>query len=279
MELSGKVLAQVVLEDIKERVLRLAEKNTIPELAIITVGGEESWLSYVSQKIKTAERLGIKAKLIQLNSNDEDKLLSTLEQLNTDKNVHGIIVQRPIPKDFNRKKVIDGIKNEKDIDGFRDDSLYTVPVLLAIQHFIREAYQVITASDLERVLINQSVCVVGKGETAGGPATKWLSTLGAAYTIIDTKTKNPCQELKKADLIISAAGKSGVIKKECLKKNVILIGVGTHKEDGKLKGDYEIEDIKNIAKFFTPTPGGVGPLNLAYLFQNLLKAAELQSAE
>lgn len=277
MELSGKVLAEVVLEDIRQRVLRLAKKNTIPELAIITVGGEESWLSYVSQKIKTAQRLGIKANLIQLSSEDESKLLSTLTQLNSDKNVHGIIVQRPIPRSFDRKKVITGIKNEKDIDGFRDDSLYTVPVLLAIQHFIREAYQVITASDLEKVLINQSVCVVGKGETAGGPTTKWLSTLGAAYSIIDTKTENPCQELKKADLIICAAGKSGIIKKECLKKNVILIGVGTHKEDGKLKGDYNVEEIKEVAKIWTPTPGGVGPLNLAYLFQNLLKAAELQS--
>lgn len=277
MELSGKVLAEVVLNDIKERVLRLANKNIIPELAIITVGGEDSWLSYVSQKLKTAEKLGIKATMIQLAGDNEEELLRTIDTLNHDQNVHGIIVQRPIPKEYDRKKVVDAIKKEKDIDGFRDDSPFTVPVLLAIQHFIREAYGVLTASDLEKVLKNQAVCVVGKGETAGGPATKWLSTLGAVYSIIDTKTKDPCQELKKADLIICAAGKSGVIKKECLKKNVILVGVGTHKEDGKLKGDYEVSEIQDIAKVWTPTPGGVGPLNLSYLFQNLLTAAELQT--
>ena len=135
----------------------------------------------------------------------------------------------------------------------------------------------ITASDLKKVLINQSVCVVGQGETAGGPAIEWLSTLGAVYSIIDTKTKDPCQELKKADLIICASGRSGVITPACLKKNVILIGVGTHKENGKLTGDYNVEEIKDIAKCWTPTPGGVGPLNLAYLSQNLLTAAEKQA--
>lgn len=277
MELSGRVLAESVLDDVKNRVLRLKKIGTIPELAIVTVGGEDAWLSYVSQKLKTAERLGISANLIHLSGNNENELLSTLKKLNKDKKVHGIIVQRPIPKDYNRNKVINAIKNIKDVDGFRSDSLYIVPVLLAIKHFIREAYGVTTASELKKVLKNQSVCVAGKGETAGGPTIKWLSTLGAVYTIIDSKTKDTCQELKTADLVICAVGKSGVVRSDCLKKGVILIGVGTHKENGKLTGDYNIDEIKNVAKVWTPTPGGVGPLNLAYLFQNLLAAAEKQT--
>lgn len=276
MELSGRVLAETVLADVKKKVLRLTKNGTIPELAIVTVGGEDAWISYVSQKEKTAQRLGIKTNLIHLSAANERELLDTLKKLNEDKKTHGIIVQRPIPKEYDRQKVVQVIENIKDIDGFRSDSLYIVPVLLAIQHFIREAYGVITASDLEKVLINQSVCVAGKGETAGGPATEWLSTIQAAYTVIDSKTKDPCQELKNADLVICAVGKSGVIKPECLKKGVILIGVGTHKENGKLIGDYNVEEIKDIAKAWTPTPGGVGPLNLAYLFQNLLTAAEKQ---
>lgn len=277
MELSGKVLAQLVLEGVQTDVLRLAKMGSIPELAIITVGGEDAWLSYVSQKQKTAEKLGIHANLIHLSGESEEELLKKLEELNRDPKTHGIIVQRPIPRAYNRKKVVDAITPVKDVDGFRGDSIYIVPVLLAIQHFIREAYKVITASDLKKVLINQSVCVVGKGETAGGPTITWLSSMQTHFSVIDSKTKNPCKNLKEADLIISASGRSGVIMPECLKKGVILIGVGTHKENGKLTGDYTVDDIKNIARAWTPTPGGVGPLNLAYLFQNLLTAAKKQT--
>lgn len=279
MEISGRVLADGVLAGVKERVLRLTEKGIIPELAIVTVGGEDAWLSYVSQKLKTAGRLGIRANMIHLSGDNENELLKTLEGLNKDHNIHGIIVQRPIPKSYDRERVITSIENEKDIDGFRSDSNYIVPVLLAIQHFIREAYGVTTASDLKKVLINQAICIAGKGETAGGPAIEWLSSLGLTFTVIDSKTEDPSLQLKNADLVICAVGKSGVIKPECLKPGVILIGVGTHKENGKLTGDYNVDEIKTIAKVWTPTPGGVGPLNLAYLFQNLLTAAEKQTSK
>jgi len=277
MEMSGKVIAEEILSDVRERISKLNEKGTIPELAIVTVGGEEAWLSYVSQKLKTAERLGIKTQLTKLDGNSEEELLNTIEQLNKDKNVHGIIVQRPIPKQFDRRKVIEGIAPLKDIDGFRDDSIYIVPVLLAIQRFIREAYGVLTASELEKVLINQSICVAGKGETAGGPTIEWLQALKIPFKVIDSKTTDVESILKHSNLVICAVGKSNVIKPEFLSKGVKLIGVGTHKEDGKLKGDYNVEEIKDIASAWSPTPGGVGPVNLAYLFQNLIAACEKQT--
>lgn len=277
--MSGRKLAEPVLEDVKSRVARLGKKNIIPELAIVTVGGEDAWFSYVSQKLETAKKLGIRTRAISLNGKSEDELLEIVRNLNEDRNVHGIIVQRPIPKNFDRKKITNAIDPAKDIDGFRDDSPYEVPVVLAVVEFIRQAYGVITASDLEKVLIKQSICVVGKGETAGGPATKWLYSKRAVPTIIDTRTKNPCQVLKNADLIISASGKKGVIKKECLKSGVVIIGIGTHKENGKPVGDYDVEEIKTKARAWTPTPGGVGPLNLAHLFENLLTATEKQVSE
>lgn len=277
MELSGRKLAEDVLGNVKARVLRLAKKETIPELAIVTVGGEDAWFSYVTQKLKTAERIGIKTKLISLDGKSEDELFKIVQELNESKSVHGIIVQRPIPASFNRERIVSAIKTMKDIDGFRSDSPYTVPVVLAVQHFIKEAYGVTTASDLKKVLVNQSVLVVGKGETAGKPTTKWLNSERADYNTINTKTKDPCQYIKKADIVISAVGKSHVIDPKCLKKGVVLIGIGIHKENGKLVGDYDEEQIKSIAKAYTPSPGGVGPLNLAYLFQNLVTAAEKQA--
>lgn len=275
--MSGKIIAEEILSDVRDRISKLNAKGTIPELAIVTVGGEEAWLSYVSQKLKTAERLGIKTHLIKLSGENEQELHAAIQELNGNANIHGIIVQRPIPKQYDRKKVIEGIAPVKDIDGFRDDSIYIVPVLLAIQRFIREAYGVITASELEKVLINQSICVAGKGETAGGPAIEWLASINAKFSVIDSKTTDAKSILQNSTLIISAVGKSNVIKPEFLKSGVVLIGVGTHKEDGKLVGDYKVDDIKNIAKAWTPTPGGVGPVNLAYLFQNLITACEKQT--
>lgn len=276
--MSGKIIAEEILNDVRERILKLNNQEVIPELAIVTVGKEEAWLSYVSQKLKTAERLGIKTNLIKLTGEDEEELHNTIKVLNENKNVHGIIVQRPIPKQFDRKKVIEGISPVKDIDGFRDDSIYIVPVLMAIQRFIREALRVTTASELEKVLLNQSVCIAGKGETAGGPAIEWLQTLKVPFQVIDSKTTDVESILKKSTLIISAVGKSNVIKPEYLSKGVILVGVGTHKEDGKLKGDYNVDEIKDKASAWSPTPGGVGPVNLSYLFQNLITAAEKQTS-
>lgn len=277
MELSGKKLAEPILADVKERVLRLEKNGTIPELAIVTVGEEDAWISYVAQKVKTAEKLGIKTRIINLDGDNEEKLQETVKDLNENKNIHGIIIQRPLPKSYNREKLLALTDPEKDIDGFRDDSPHTTPVVLAVENFIRQANGVITASDFQKVLINQSICVVGKGETAGSPVIEWLSSIKAGFSIIDSKTIDPCLELKKADIVISAIGKSGVVKLECLKKGAVVIGIGIRREGGKLMGDYDESEIKDVTKAYTPTPGGVGPLNLSYLFQNLVTAAENQA--
>lgn len=277
MELSGKMLAMPILGNIRVRTKKLAEKGITPNLAIVTVGGEDAWFSYVSQKQKTAERLGINPLIIHLEKTQEKKLLKTVSELNADANIHGIIIQRPLPKSFDREKVVDVISPLKDIDGFRNDSNHIIPMVLAVEHFIKEAFGVITASDLRKVLINQAITVVGKGETAGRPILEWLGKLKIKAHVIDSKTENVFAILKKSDIIITGIGKSNVIKDEYLKEGVVLIGIGIHKEDGKLVGDYDPEKIKKFAKAYTPTPGGVGPLNLAYLFNNLLDAAESQS--
>lgn len=278
MELSGRELAKPILENLKDRVQKLNSRGTIPELAIITVGGEDAWFSYVSQKQKTAQRLGIKTRIIHIEQDEEEKLLSTVQDLNDDPNIHGIIIQRPLPKHFNREKAVDIIAQEKDIDGFKTNSNYIIPIVLAVENFITHAYGVLPGSDLQKVLINQYITVVGKGETAGTPVIKWLDTLGLQIHIIDSKTKNIHEILQKSDLVISGVGKKDIIKKDFLKKGVVLIGIGLNKYDGKLVGDYHENEIKSIAKAYTPTPGGVGPLNLAYLFKNLLDAAEIQTA-
>jgi methylenetetrahydrofolate dehydrogenase (NADP+)/methenyltetrahydrofolate cyclohydrolase len=182
-----------------------------------------------------------------------------------------MIVQRPLPDSINKQNVTNAIDSEKDIDGFAPESKYEVPVWLAAKK--------LTAESLWNLNINKNwrelkFVVVGKGETAGGPTIRGLRKLGVEPEIVDSKTQNPDEAIKKGDIVITCAGKPGIINSGNIKNGAILIGVGTRGEDGRLRGDYNEEEIKDIAASYTPTPGGVGPVNLSYLFQNLIDAAE-----
>lgn len=278
MVIDGRKLAEPIIEKIKKDIEELKEKGVTPQIAIVTLGPAAAWESYVGQKIKLAEKLEIKSTLINLTLTErEDALLETVEKLNSDASVHGIIVQRPMPIHFDREKIVDAIKKEKDIDGFRSDSDYKVPAWLATEEIIRHIFGVPAASKYQTGPSNQAILIVGKGETAGSPIIKELTALGLNPSVIDSMTKNPESLMREADIIITAVGKENVLRAQNLKNGVVLIGIGTHKNaSGKLTGDYNEEGIKNIAKAYTPTPGGVGPLNLAYLFKNLIEATKNQ---
>lgn len=279
MVIDGRKLSEKIIQEIEKDAAELAAKNIIPKIAIVTLGPEDSWASYVGQKIKLAQKLGIKSELINLSLDErEDSLLKTLERLDNDPSIHGIIVQRPMPTSFDRQTITNAIKKEKDIDGFRNDSEYKVPAWLATEEIIRHVFGVPTASKLQNGPSNQAILIVGKGETAGAPIISELGSLGLKINVVDSKTENPETLFKNADVIITAVGKENVVEAQNLKKGAVLIGIGTHKNSqGKLTGDYNEEEIKNIAKAYTPTPGGVGPLNLAYLFKNLIEATEKQT--
>lgn len=271
MKISGTKLAEKVVEELKQDIAELKEKNITPGIAIITVGHDGPWKVYVKAKQKIADNLGISIKHINLSKADTDTIIEEIKKQNSNENIHGIIVQRPIPKELDREKINNAIDIKKDIDGFRKDSIYEAPVWLAVKKILQKISQ---NHDLSGWLNQKSITVIGKGETGGGPVISNLKKIGINPEIIDSKTKNPNKTIKRSDIVISATGKKSIINHKNIKIGVILIGIGTHIENGKLFGDYNEEEIRDIASFYTCTPGGVGPLNLAFLFKNLIKAAE-----
>lgn len=274
MKIDGRQLASQILEDLKKRVEELKKEGIVPHLYVILLINDPSTLSYIKQKRLKSEEIGAKITIDDSNPNiTSEQLLKKIENLNKDKSVHGIIVQRPLPKRFNNEEITNAIIKEKDVDGFRVDSLFGIPVGLAIIEILKKSHP----DNFKYWLEQQNITVIGKGFTAGGPIIRTLNNLSITSNVISSKTTSPEEILKRSDIVISAVGKANIVKPENLKEGAILIGVGMHTENGKLKGDYEDEDIENKVLFYTPTPGGVGPVNVSCLMRNLVEACEKQT--
>lgn len=275
MKIDGKQLASEIFKDLNERVKKLKAREIIPNLYIILLSDDISSLSYVRQKQLRGGEIGVKITLDRENPEiSTEKLSEKIEKLNKDENIHGIIAQRPMSPQIKEEKIAAAIVPEKDVDGFNPNSKFGVPVALAVLKLLETAHP----QNFNDWLKSQKTTVIGKGITAGKPIIKKLQKLGIEPLIVGSKTRNKKEILKNSDIIVSAVGKPNVFRSSEIKNGAILIGVGLHKEtDGKFHGDYNEEEIKNIASFYTPTPGGVGPVNVAMLMKNLVEAAENQS--
>lgn len=275
MEINGKEIASEILGDLKQRVDKLKEKGIVPNLYIILLSNDQSSASYVKQKQLRGEEIGVKITLERVSQNiTTDALIRKIEKLNNDISVHGIIVQRPMPKNLDEEKIEASVTPEKDVDGFNPNSKFSVPVAMAVIELLRRTH----LNDFEGWLKTQKITVVGRGLTAGGPIIKTLRKMGMEPTVISHETENP-QELKsESDIIISAVGKPNIVSDLEIKRGAILIGVGMHREeDDRFHGDFDEEEIKDKASSYTPTPKGVGPVNVSMLLTNLVRACEEQS--
>lgn len=288
MRIDGREIAKGIFEDLKKRVAKLREKSVTPHLVVFLAGDDPASSTYVRQKELKAIEIGAKATIYHLpNSTTEEKLLSIISKLNNDPTVHGIIIQRPLPDHINEEKIDLAVDPKKDIDSFHPNSPHSTPLAQAVIRILKETHCQTARSDLVKVrpcqgrtsfrewLNVQKIVVIGKGKTGGGPVIQMLRKMDVEPKIIDSKTQNPKEVTKNADIIISTVGKPNIVKADMIKKGVILVSVGLHRgEDGRLHGDYEESEIKNIASFYTPTPRGVGPVNVACLLDNLVSAAE-----
>lgn len=276
MIIDGKLIASQILSDLKARVDVLKDLQGItPHLYVILLINDASTLSYIKQKKLKTEEIGAKITIDDSNPKiTTSELLAKIEMLNIDKTIQGIIVQRPLPQGLDEEKITSAIDPEKDVDGFHPNSKFKIPVGLAVLEILKNVHK----ENFKEWLSVQKIAVIGKGLTAGGPIIKTIRKLGLNPQVISSTTENRTEILKNSNIVVSAVGKAEIAKADDLKTGAILIGVGMHTEDGKLKGDYVEEDIENIASAYTPTPGGVGPVNVACLMRNLIEATENQSA-
>ncbi len=284
MRINGKEIAAKVFADLKKRVEELAKDGVVPHVVIILVGNDPASIAYVRQKELKAAEIGGKSTLIQFDlSVSQDKLLKTIEQLNNDNNVHGIIVQRPLPPQINNIEVNLAVDPKKDIDAFHPQTLFPMPLAAAVLKVLEKVHGSTPGVDAQKPqgfvdwLKTKNIVVMGKGETGGGPVITLLKKMNIEPIVIDSKTQNPESITKHADIIVATVGKPGLLTPDMLKKGVILLAVGMHRgKDGKLHGDYNENEILNIAAAYTPIPGGIGPVNVAMLLTNLVKASKLE---
>ncbi len=265
MKIDGIKIAQKILDDLKRKII---ESKIVPHLAIINVGDNPSSLSYINIKKVKAKEIGAKTSIYNfLKKSTEQEIVDCVNKLNKEKNIHGIIIQLPLPENFNQKKIISLVKPNKDIDGFTSNSKFEYPIGMAVLEVLKKINN----------LNYKKITILGKGLTGGIPIKKTLQKNKIKVNSLDSKTENSIKIIKESDIIISAVGKRELIKPDMLKKDVILIGIGQHKEeDGKFYGDYIENKIKNIASLYTTTPGGIGPINVATLLKNLTMAAFFQ---
>ncbi|MDP3733376.1 MAG: bifunctional 5,10-methylenetetrahydrofolate dehydrogenase/5,10-methenyltetrahydrofolate cyclohydrolase, partial [Candidatus Daviesbacteria bacterium] len=214
--------------------------------------------------------------LFEFRENELNKCLKTLGRLNDDPNVHGIIIQHPIFDEWNYDELLSKLDPKKDVDGFLKDSPYSGATALAVWEMLTAFSLLEEFKKVEDFLKGKKIVVLGRGKAAGGPITDLLESKGHKIILIVRDTKNPTPKIKSGDIVISATGVKNIVNKTNLKKGAYVIGVGVGKEivDGehKIFGDIKEDDVAKWAKLYCPTIGGIGPLTIVSLLENVVKS-------
>ncbi len=275
--ISGKDIAQKIIEkELIPRVEKLKSHGITPRLVVILVGENEASASYVRQKEKFATQAGIESEIRKFDVKIlESKLLNEIEKINHDKNIHGVIVQLPLPNHISVKKVLRKIDPKKDVDGFTsanmgklflDEKCLACCTPKGIIRMIEESGE---------ALEGKNVVVIGRSNIVGKPVAALALNKNATVTICHSRTRNLDEHIAKADILIVATGKPELIHGEQIPKGCIVIDVGIHrKEDGTMCGDVHFESAKEVARKITPVPGGVGPMTVVSLIENTIEASE-----
>lgn len=270
--INGKEIADKINEETKGIIKKL---NLEPGLAIILVGNNAASEIYVKNKINNCQKLGIKANLYRFDENNtENDIIDCINKLNIDKNVHGIIVQSPVPKKFNEDYINSFVSPEKDVDGF---GIYNMGALATNKTKFLAAtpkgiITMLKESEIE--VSGKNIVVIGRSKIVGRPLALALLNMDATVTIAHSKTKNLKEVTKNADILVVAIGKSNYITENYIKDGAIVIDVGINRLNDKITGDVDFDSVKDKASYITPVPGGVGPMTIASLLSNTVESAK-----
>ncbi len=270
--IDGKKIRDEIKNNLIDEIKNLDEKL---KLVVIQVGDNPASDIYVRNKKKLCEETGIIFEHKKYDSIDEETLIKEIEKLNNDEQVTGILVQLPLPKEINETRVIEKIDYKKDVDGLTSKNIGN---LYSKQRGIIPctAYGIMKIFDYENIpLEGKNVVLIGRSKLVGIPLISLLLNKNATVTICHTKTKNIKEITKKADILIVAAGKKGLVTKDMINNNTIIIDVGINREDGKIYGDVD-KNVIESCNAITPVPGGVGPLTVIMLVNNVLECYKIQ---
>jgi len=309
VRIDGRKIAEIILSYTRLRLAKLKNKKLC--LSAVYIGKDPDQLGYLKKKENTANLLGIKFNLIHIkNQPSFEEFATVIRNTATDPKTTGVIIQQPLPPELQTNTIYDFIPNIKEIEGFSPKSPFYPPIGLAVltilkyiylsgiyknpeekpkdliiypeirEKYLHKIYQNPEDAKLDKfffkdVFADKKIVLVGRGLTGGKPAAFTLNEFGINFLNVNSATPNPENFYKQADIIISAVGKK-ILKPEYLKEGAILISIGQHKQNGQIQADYDEQEIKDIAKFYTPAAGGVGPVNIAYIYKNLVESALLQ---
>ena len=271
--IDGKKEAANLRLELKKEVLALKAKyNKVPGLTVILIGDLAPSQIYVRNKEKSAKEVGLKSEVIKYPSNVEEKtILNKIDELNKDDTVSGILVQLPLPKHIDKKKIIETIIPEKDVDGFHPVNVGNLSSGYESSVPCTPLGCYLLIKKMEPNLSGKKAVVVGRSNLNGKPMTQLLLKENCTVTITHSKTKDLKEECLKGDIVVAAVGIPELVKGDWIKKDAIVIDVGINKTDKGIVGDVAFDEVSKIAKAITPVPGGVGPMTIACLLKNTVE--------
>ncbi|GAB1531010.1 MULTISPECIES: bifunctional methylenetetrahydrofolate dehydrogenase/methenyltetrahydrofolate cyclohydrolase FolD [Brevibacillus] len=279
--LQGKEVAQSIRAELANEVVELKKQGVVPGLTVVIVGDDPASHSYVRGKAKGCEEVGISSEIIRKDADiTEEELLVIIQQLNENPNVNGILVQLPLPAHISEHAVIEAIAPEKDVDGFHPISIGNMvlgndTMLPCTPHGIIE---LIKRTGTQ--MAGKHAVVIGRSNIVGKPVSLLLQQENATVTMCHSRTQNLEEYTQKADILVVATGRAHMIGKEHVKPGAVVIDVGVNRiETGKLVGDVKFDEVKEVASFITPVPGGVGPMTITMLLKNTVAAAKKQAKQ
>ncbi|QRG69798.1 bifunctional methylenetetrahydrofolate dehydrogenase/methenyltetrahydrofolate cyclohydrolase FolD [Brevibacillus choshinensis] len=276
----GKEVAQSIRAELANEVSELKKQGVTPGLTVVLVGDDPASQSYVRGKSKGCEEVGIASEVILKDaSTTEEELLAIIQQLNENPNVSGILVQLPLPKHISESAVIEAIHPDKDVDGFHPISVGNM--VLGNETFLpctpHGIIELIKRTGTE--IAGKHAVVIGRSNIVGKPVSLLLQQENATVTMCHSRTQNLEEFTRKADILVVATGRAHMIGAQHVKPGAVVIDVGVNRiETGKLVGDVKFDEVKDVASFLTPVPGGVGPMTITMLLKNTVAAARKQAS-